>query len=108
MKRHRVWVLEEAEGDLLDLYNYVVGHDSAQCADALLENLEDLCTTLAELPLRGHQPPELERLGISRFREVHYKPYRVVYEVSGRNVFIHCVLGGRRDMQSLLERRLLR
>jgi len=32
----------------------------------------------------------------------------VIYQLIGRNVFVHCVLDGRRDMQSLLERRLLR
>ena len=36
------------------------------------------------------------------------KPYRVICEVIGRDVYIHCVLDGRRDMQSLLERRLVR
>ena len=42
------------------------------------------------------------------YREVHFKPYRIIYEIVGRKVFIHCVLDGRRAVQELLERRLLR
>ncbi len=53
-------------------------------------------------------PPELERVGVSRYREVHYKRYRIIYEVLGKTVYVHCVFDGRRDLQAVLERRLLR
>jgi toxin ParE1/3/4 len=74
----------------------------------LLDELETLCAHLSSLAHRGHVPPELERVAVTAYREVHFKPYRVIYEVVGKVVFVHCVLDGRRDMQSLLERRLLR
>ncbi len=67
-----------------------------------------VCLSLDKLTARGHIPPELERVGVTTYRQVHFKPYRVIYQISGQNVYIHCVLDGRRDMQSLLERRLLR
>ena len=60
------------------------------------------------MPERGHIPPELERIGVFGFREIHFKPYRIVYEIERKGVFIHCVLDGRRDLQELLESRLLR
>lgn len=106
--RHRVRLSEDAELDLIDIHNYVATNDSAMQAAYVLDQLEALCAALIELPGRGHVPPELDRIGIQGYREVHFKPYRVIYEVSGSNVFIHGVLDGRRDMQSLLERRLLR
>lgn len=108
MKRHRVRLSEDAEHDLIDIYSYIAIHDSVEHADHVLEELEALCSSLAELPLRGHVPSELDRIGVRSYLEVHFKPYRVIYEVVGRNVFVHCVLDGRRDMQSLLTRRLLR
>lgn len=108
MKRYRVRLTEDAERDLIDIYHYVAQHDSAEKAAYLQDPLETLCSRLAELPGRGHVPPELDRIGVTVFREVHFKPYRVVYEIVGQDVFIHCVLDGRRDMQSLLQRRLLR
>lgn len=108
MKRHRVRIAADAEQDLVDLYHYVAAHDSPERADDVLEQLESLCLELAELPWRGHLPPELDRIGITACREVHFKSYRVIYRVIGQEIFVHCVLDGRRDMQSLLERRLLR
>lgn len=108
MKRHRVRLSEDAEHDLVDIYSYIAIHDSVEHADHVLEELETLCFSLAELPLRGHVPPELERIGVGTHLEVHFKPYRVIYEVVGGSVFVHCILDGRRDMQSLLARRLLR
>lgn len=108
MKRYRVQLVEDAEQDLIDIYRYVATHDSVEKAAHLLDRLESLCARLAGLPKRGHIPPELGRIGVTAYREVYFKPYRVIYEVIGQDVFIHCVLDGRRDMQSLLQRRLLR
>lgn len=108
MKRYRVRIIEDAEHDLIDIYHYIAAHDSVEKADYVLEHLESLCLDLTELPERGHIPPELDRIGISSYREVYFKPYRVIYQVIGLDIFIHGVFDGRRDMASLLERRLLR
>lgn len=108
MKSHRVRISEDAELDLVDLYHHIAAQESVERAGQILDQLETLCASLSELPERGLVPPELDRIGVLVFREVHFKPYRVIYEVSGAKVLIHCVLDGRRDMQALLERRLLR
>ena len=108
MTRYRDRISEEAEQDLIDIYRYVAIHDSVEKAAYVLERLEPLCSSLAELPMRGHIPPELDRIGLTNYREVHFHPYRAIYEVIGQDVFVHCVLDGRRDIQSLLERRLVR
>jgi len=108
VKQYRVRLADEAERDLVDIYQYVAAHDSKETADSLLDEIETLCAKLSSLPQRGHVPAELERVAVTTYREVHFKPYRVIYEVIGREVFVPCVLDGRRDMQSLLERRLLR
>ncbi|MFW6131795.1 MAG: type II toxin-antitoxin system RelE/ParE family toxin, partial [Candidatus Aminicenantaceae bacterium] len=57
---------------------------------------------------RGHVPPELERIGVYSYKEIHFKPYRIICEVSESIVYIHCVLDGRRSLQELLEKRILR
>jgi len=57
---------------------------------------------------RENFPPELERIGVYDYREVFFKPYRIIYQISGSEVYVHCVLDGRRDMQTLLQQRLLR
>ncbi len=107
MKR-RVLLVDAAERDLYEIHLYVELNDSPARADALLDGLERAVATLAEMPERGHFPPELDRIGIREYREIHFKPYRILYAIPGDAVVVHCVLDGRRDMQSLLEERLLR
>ena len=108
MKRYRVRLTEDAEQDLIDIYRYIALQDSVENADYVLDQLESLCSRLTELPERGHAPPELDRIGVTNYREVNFNPYRVIYEVIRQNVFIHCIVDGRRDIPSLLERRLIR
>lgn len=108
MKRYRIRLGEGAERDLVDLHRYISLHESVQRAEYVLDRLEALCAELVELPERGHVPPELHQIGVTSYREVHFKPYRVIYEVTGRDVSVHCILDERRDMQSLLQWRLIR
>ena len=103
-----VTLIQEAEDDLFDIYGYILNNDSPAHAEYVLLKLQEACVSLDEMPERGHIPPELERIGITEFKEIHFKPYRIIYEIEKKTVFIHCILDGRRDVQDLLERRLLR
>jgi toxin ParE1/3/4 len=106
--RYRVLIVAEAEDDILDIYRYVLSADGHDRAAYVLGKLQEACQGLADMPRRGHQPPELERIGVRDYLEIHFKPYRVIYQIVGKNVFVHCVLDGRRALQEMLERRLLR
>lgn len=46
-------------------------------------------------------------MGIREYRQTFFKPYRVIYRVIGQRVYIYLIADGRRDMQTLLARRLL-
>jgi toxin ParE1/3/4 len=52
-------------------------------------------------------PKELDALGIREFRQILVESYRLIYRLSGKIVFVMVIADGRRDMQALLERRLL-
>lgn len=103
-----VLLSSDAERDMEDLYRFIALNDSPDKAEHLLSAIEKACLGLAEMPERGNFPKELEPLGITEFRELHHKPYRVIYRIRGRQVVIYCILDGRRDMQTLLQQRLLR
>jgi len=49
----------------------------------------------------------LRSLGISEYRQIFFKPYRLIYRVHSKQVIIYVITDGRRDMGSLLTRRLL-
>ena len=106
--KYRVFIIAEAKDDILDIYKYVLRADGRDRANYVLERLQEACQSLGEMPRRGHISPEIERIGLRDYREIHFKPYRIVYRIVGTRVFIHCVLDGRRAVQEVLERRLLR
>lgn len=105
---YQVYIIADAERDIVDLFKYVAKHDSPVKAEQLLGHIETTCQNLADFANRGHTPPELERIGVFEYKEIHYKPYRIIYQIIVNKVFIHCILDGRRDLQELLEKRLLR
>lgn len=106
--KYNVFLISDAEEDIFEIYNYVVIHDSPGKAEKLFDKLKSTCLSLDEFPERGHIPPELDRVNVFDFLEVHFKPYRIIYQIRGKEVYIHCVLDGRRELQELLQRRLLR
>ena len=105
---YKIRVTVDAELDIVDLYEYIAFHDCVENAEYVLNEIEKLILSLDENPLRGRFPPELSEQGIKDFKEVWFKPYRVIYQVVASEVVVLCCLDGRQDMQSLLERRLLR
>jgi toxin ParE1/3/4 len=106
--KFRVRIAKETEEDLAELVDYITQHDSVERANYVLDKLLTICTRLEQHPERGHFLPELRLLGIKTYREVHFKPYRVIYEVIGRDVFILLIVDGRRSLQAILERRIIR
>ncbi|MCJ7812525.1 type II toxin-antitoxin system RelE/ParE family toxin [bacterium] len=106
--KFNVYIISDAEEDILDIYNYIAISDSKDKAETLFQKIKDSCLSLSEFPKRGHIPPELERIGIIEYREIHFKPYRIIYQVVESNVYIHCILDGRRELQELLEKRIIR
>jgi toxin ParE1/3/4 len=105
--RREVLLTEDAERDLEDLYAYIAEFDSPKSAEQVLERLLEVTDDLALFPERGSQPKELRALGIQEYRQVFFKPYRIIYRVFDAQVLIYIIADGRRDMQTLLSRRML-
>jgi toxin ParE1/3/4 len=104
---YEVLLTHDAARDLGDIYDYIAAHDSPQKADYVLNKIEQAFTRLSDSPHRGAYPDELLALGIREYREVFFKPYRVIYRVIGDKVYVMLISDGRRDMGALLERRML-
>jgi len=102
-----VLLTNDAARDLDEIYNYIALHDSPQKADYVLGQIEKMFSSLSEFHERGVYPKELLALGIREYREIFFKPYRIVYRVMENIVYVLLIVDGRRDMQSLLQRRLL-
>lgn len=103
-----VHIIGDAEKDLYEIYDYVRKSGSPINAQKLFLQVEQMCMSLSDNPERGHIPPELERIGVYEYREIHVKRYRILYQMIDSDVFIPCILDSRRDPQELLEHRILR
>jgi toxin ParE1/3/4 len=106
--RYEVLLTAGAELDLGFIYAYGRDFDSPIRAAQVLDRLVAAAESLATDPRRGSVPRELQALGIADYRQVFFKPYRVIYRIADQQVLIYLVADGRRDFQTLLAQRLLR
>ena len=105
--RFEVLLTEDAARDLEELHDYIAEHDTLSKADYVLDRIAGVIESLSNFPECGVYPKELLALGIREYRQIYFKPYRVTYQVIGQRVYIYLIADGRRDMQTLLARRLL-
>ncbi len=104
---YEVFLTDDALRDLEDIDDYIAAADSPQKAGYVIGRIEQAFLSLSDMPERGNYPGELLSLGIKEYREVFFKPYRIVYRVQDKSVYVYLIADGRRDMQTLLSRRLL-
>ena len=104
---YQVEISAGAEADLKSIFRYLAEQASVGQADAMLDAILDKIMTLEMWPERGACPKEIEPLGLREFRQVLVAPWRLIYRIAGSSVIILVIADGRRDMQSLLEQRLL-
>ena len=105
--RYKVLLTAGAESDLEALHAYIAEPDAPSRADYVLDKLMEVAEGLATFPERGSHPQELSALGIREYRQSFFKPYRLIYRVIGKQAIVYVIIDGRRDMKSLLVRRLL-
>ena len=105
---YKIQILYSAKQGILEIYNYYNKNVSKIQANSILSKIEEKINSLSHLPYIGHTPIELLRINIKLYQEVHISIYRILYQVIDQQVFIFAVLDSRREIQELLERRLLR
>ena len=104
--RFDVLLPEHAERDLEELHDYIAEHDTPGNAARVLDRIEKALQSLSTFPERGSLPRELLALGIREYRQIFFKPYRMIYRIMERRVYVYLIVDGRRDMQTLLARRM--
>ena len=105
--KFEVLLTQGAEQDLEAIYDYICEFDCVANANYVLDALMGVVENLSRLPERGSYPKELVGLGIKEYRQTFFKPYRVIYRIADTKVIIYLIADGRRDMQTVLARRLL-
>lgn len=100
------WAIS-ADEDLRGIIDYIARDDPAM-AMTILRRLRDSASALKSLPCRGRIVPELKAFGITTYREILCLPWRLIYRIDGRRVFVLSVLDSRRNIEDILLDRLIR
>lgn len=103
----RVSMARSVERDLDEIYDHIAREASPSRAEKVFERLREQIHSLAIHPERGSWPPELLALGVRDFRQLVVRPWRIFYRVVGDQVNVLLIADSRRDLKTLLERRLL-
>jgi len=104
--RYEVFLTRDAERDLDEIAGYLTEHESSARASLVLTRFEELFQKLSSFPNRGSHPKELLALGIREYRQTLSSPFRIIYGILGKRVYVYLIADGRRDSQTLLARRL--
>ena len=102
-----VIVSQFAEDDLNEIIEYDFSL-SPNYVENIVSEFETNIISLQEYPKRGRMVPELERQGISQYRELIQGYYRIVYEISEDKVLVHTIIDGRRNVEDILISKLSR
>jgi len=95
-----------AESDLANIIKYI-GEDSPQNALNILKKIRQKVSRLYTLPERGRIVPELQDQGIIQYRELIISPWRLIYRISGRKVYVLSVIDSRQNLEDVLLKRFV-
>ena len=105
---HKVVILGSAEQDLKELRSYIVKNFSFETWQDTYGRIKEAIRNLNTFPLAGSIPEEIERLNLTQYRQALSGINRIIYEIRQETTYIHIIVDARRDMSSILARRLLR
>lgn len=104
----RAVFLQGAEEDLRELRRYIVKSFGEAAWQESYRKIKDAVRTIQTFPQGGSIPDELIDLGLRQYRQSISGMNRIIYEIREEVIYIHIVCDTRRDMRTLLSRRLMR
>ena len=107
LKNFEVIWTKNAEYDLEEIIEYIKT-DKLKVAKSIFFEIREQCKDLAVFPLSKRVVPELQHIGIVRYKELIYKRWRIIYKVEDKKVYILIIADSSRDIEDILFRRLLK
>lgn len=104
---HKIIFLRQAELDLIELKKYILEHFSYKIWQISYNNIKKTIHSIALFPERGSIPSEMTKLNLNRYRQAISGKNRIIYEIGSQIIYIHIICDTRKDMMSLLVKRLL-
>jgi plasmid stabilization system protein ParE len=101
-----VWAVI-AENDVKNIIE-TIADDSISEALRIFGNLKQKASGLYNFPERGHIVPELQDHGILQYRELIVPPWRILYRIAGKQMYVLSILDSRQNIEDILLNRLIR
>lgn len=105
-ERYQVYWAESAYNDLEAVIDFIASENINTAVD-IYRRIKEKASTLERLPSRGRIVPELRFHNITSYRELFVSPWRIIYRIQERRVYVLAVFDGRRNVEDLLLARLL-
>jgi len=96
-----------AEEDLKNIILYIA-EDNPTNARYIFEKIKETASSLTCFPERGRIVPELQDQGIFLYRELVLAPWRIVYRISDKKVYVLSVIDSRQNVEDILLKRLIK
>ncbi len=101
-----IWT-ETANRDLNEIIEYIA-NNSIEIALEKFYKIRDSVKPLDKFPEQGRIIPELKNENIMKYRELIISPWRLMYKIEEKKIYIMAVLDGRRNIEDILMKRQLR
>jgi plasmid stabilization system protein ParE len=97
---------KNAQFDLELIIEYIKT-DSLIIAKKIFFEIKKECDNLYYFPQRKRIVPELQQIGIFKYREIIHKRWRIIYKIDNTKIYVLLVVDSSRNLQDLLFQRLI-
>jgi toxin ParE1/3/4 len=107
MQKYELIVSNFAEMDLKEIITFFY-NKNVQYSIELYTKIKNRIDELEVFPERGKVVPELEKQGITKYRQIIEGNYRIIYSIKPTQVNILMIVDSRRNLEELLFKKLLK
>ncbi|MBR7799151.1 type II toxin-antitoxin system RelE/ParE family toxin [Undibacterium fentianense] len=104
---YKVQVLAYAKDDYREIRGYVKRKFGDQVWVAVESDFKKVLKQIAEMPLAGSVPEEIEAIGLVHYRQRLVGQTRIIYQIKEEEIFVHMFVDTNRDFPSVLYDRLM-
>ena len=105
MKQFEIIWTKNAAYDLELILEYIK-IDSINLAKKIFFEIKNECNSLYYFPKRKRVVPELQQIGILKYREIIHKRWRIIYKIDKKKIYILLVVDISRNLEDILFQRL--
>lgn len=107
MKNFEVLWTKSAEFDLESIVEYLKT-DNIDIAKKIFFAIKKECNNLYYFPERKRIVPELQQIGVLKYREIIYQRWRIIYKIENTKVYILLLVDSCRNLEDILFQRLIK